>query len=158
MVDFPNINKIKEIQKKYYDIADKIGPHIAVTFPFVSDMSDEELYEKLSKIVEKYKPFKITCHGVSTPAGESNYRFLNVIENKEIIKSLSDDIYKNIIPGELEHRDKHNYVPHISLANMPLDKEIELDDTFEMTVDSLYVERIGSNDESIKLFDVRFME
>ena len=40
MVDFPNINKIKEIQKKYYDIADKIGPHIAVTFPFDSEMSD----------------------------------------------------------------------------------------------------------------------
>ena len=38
---------------------------------------------------------------------------------------------------------------------MPLDEEIELDDTFEMIVDSLYVERIGSNDESIKLFDVK---
>ena len=108
MVDFSNINKIKEIQKKYYDIADKIGPHIAVTFPFDSDMSDEELYEKLSKIVEKYKPFKITCHGVSTPVGEPDYRFLNVVENEDIIKSMSDDIYKSIIPGELEHRDKHN--------------------------------------------------
>ena len=154
MVDFPNIGKIKAIQKKYYDMADKVEPHIAVTFPFDSDMSDEELYEKLSRIVEKYKPFRITCHGVSTPAGESNYRFLNVVENREIIKNMSDDIYMSIIPGELEHRDKHNYVPHISLANMPLDEEIELDDTFEMTVDSLYVERIGSNDESIKLFDI----
>ena len=155
MVDFPNIGKIKEIQKKYYDIADKIEPHIAVTFPFDSDLSDKELYEELSKVVEKYKPFKITCHGVSTPVGEPDYRFLNVSENKEIIKNMSDDIYKSIIPGELEHRDKHNYVPHISLANIPLDEEIELYDTFEMTVDSLYVERIGSNDESIKLFDIR---
>ncbi len=155
MVDFPNIDKIKEIQKKYYDIADKIDPHIAVAFPFDSEISDEELYEKLCKVVEKYKPFKITCHGVSTPVGESNYRFLDVVENKDIIKNMSDDIYKNIIPEHLEHRDKHNYVPHISLANMPLDEEIELDDTFEMIVDSLYVERIGSNDESIKLFDVK---
>ena len=154
MANFPNINKIKEIQKKYYDIADKIDPHIAVVFPFDSDLSDEELYEKLCKEVEKYKPFKITCQGVSTPIGESNYRFLNVIENKDIIKSMSDDIYKNIIPEHLEYRDKCNYDPHISLANMPLDKEIELDDTFEMIVDSLYVERIGSNDESIKLFDI----
>ena len=150
----PNIDKIKEIQKKYYDIADKIEPHIAVTFPFDSDISDEELYEKLSKAAEKFKPFKITCHGVSTPVGESHYRFLDVVENKDIIKSMSDDIYTNIIPEHLEHRDKHNYVPHISLANMPLDEEIELDDTFEMIVDSLYVERIGSHDESIKLFDI----
>ena len=72
IVDFPNIDIIKEIQKKYYDIADKIEPHIAVTFPFDSDISDEELYKKLCKVAEKYKPFKITCHGVSTPAVESN--------------------------------------------------------------------------------------
>ena len=154
LVSFPNINKIKEIQRKYYDIADKIEPHIAVTFPFDSDISDEELYEKLCKVAEKYKPFKIKCHGVYTPIGESNYRFLDIIENKEIIKSMSDDIYKDIIPEHLKHRDKYNYVPHISLANMPLDEEIVLDETFEMTVDSLYVERIGSNDESIKLFDI----
>ena len=155
IVNFPNIDKIREIQKKYYDIADKIEPHIAVTFPFDSDISDEELYEKLSKAVEKYKPFKITCHGVSTPVGESDYRFLNVIENKDMIKSMSDDIYKSIIPGELEYRDRYNYDPHISLADMPLDEEIELDETFEMIVDSLYVERIGSNDESIKLYDIK---
>lgn len=155
MVNFPNIDKIKEIQKKYYDIADKIEPHIAVTFPFDSDISDEELYEKLLKVVEKYKPFKITCCGVSTPKGESNYRFLNIIENKDIIKSMSDDIYKNIIPQELEYRDKYNYDPHISLANKQLDEEIKLDDTFEMIVDSLYVERIGNNDESIKLYDIK---
>ena len=127
MVNFPNIDKIKEIQKKYYDIADKIEPHIAVTFPFDSDISDEELYEKLSKVVEKYKPFKIVCHGVSIPAGEYDYRFLNIIENKDIIKSMSDDIYKSIIPDELEYRDKYNYDTHISLANMPLDEEIRLD-------------------------------
>ena len=155
MTNFTNIDRIKEIQKKYYDIADKIEPHIAVTFPFDSDISDKELYEKLSEVVKKYKPFKITCHGVSTPIGESNYRFLNIIENKDIIKSISDDIYKNIIPSELEYRDKYNYDPHISLANKPLDEEIELDDTFEMIVDSLYVERIGSNDESIKLYDIK---
>ena len=155
MVNFPNINKIKEIQKKYYDIADKIEPHVAVTFPFDSDISDEELYEKLSKVVKKYKPFKITCHGVSTTIGEPNYRFLNILANKDIIKSMSDDIYKNIIPGELEYRDKYNYDPHITLANMPLDEEIKLDETFEMIVDSLYVERIGSNDESIKLYDIK---
>jgi len=155
IVDFPNIDIIKEIQKKYYDIADKIEPHIAVTFPFDSDISDDELYEKLSSVAENYKPFKITCHGVSTPVGESNYRFLNIIENKDIIKKMSDDIYKNIIPEHLEYRDKYNYDPHISLANMPLDKEIELDETFEMIVDSLYVERIGSNDESVKLYDIK---
>ena len=155
MVKFPNIDKIKDIQKKYYDIADKIEPHIAVVFPFDSEISDEELYDKLCKVLAKYKPFKIVCHSVSTPVGESNYRFLNIVEDKDIIKGMSDDIYKNIIPEHLEYRNKYNYDPHISLANKPLDEEIELDDTFEMIVDSLYVERIGENDESIKLYDIK---
>lgn len=155
MVNFSNIDKIKDIQRKYYDIADKIDPHIAVTFPFESEISDEDLYDKLCTVLSKYKPFKIICHGVSTPINESNYRFLNIIHNKEIIKSISDDIYNNIIPEQLEYRDKYNYDPHISLANKPLDEEIKLDDTFEMVVDSLYVERIGGNDESIKLYDIK---
>ena len=155
MVNFPNIEKIKEIQKKYYDIADKIEPHIAITFPFDSKISDEELYKKLSKVLEKYKPFKITCYGIKTPINEPNYRFLDIVENKEIIKNMSDEIYKNIIPEKLEYRDKYNYEPHISLANKPLEEEIKLDETFEMIVDSLYVERIGNNDESIKLYDIK---
>ena len=155
MVNFPNIDKIKEIQKKYYDIADKIEPHIAVTFPFDRELSDEELYKQLCIVLEKYEPFRIVCHGISTPKEESNYRFLNIVENKDIIKNISDDIYRSIIPEELSYRDSYNYDPHISLANLPLDKEIELDDTFEMIVDSLYVERIGSNDESIKLYDMK---
>ena len=155
MVNFSNINKIKEIQKKYYDIADKIEPHITVVFPFNSEISDEELYNKLNEVLSKYRPFKIVCHGVSTPAQESNYRFLNIVESKDIIKNISDDIYRKIIPEHLQYRDKYNYNPHISLANKPLDKEIELEDTFEMVVDSLYVERIGDDDESIKLFDIK---
>ena len=155
MVNFPNIGKIKSIQKKYYDVADKIEPHIATTFPFKSEISDDELYDKLCDILAKYEPFEITCHGVSTPVKDPNYRFLNIIKNKNIIKNISDDIYNNIIPEQLDYRDSYNYDPHISLANKPLDKEIELDDIFEMVVDSLYVERIGDNDESIKLYDIR---
>lgn len=158
MANFPNINIIKDIQKKYYDIADRIEPHIAVTFPFDSEISDEELYNKLSEVLSKYKPFKIICHGVSTPIGEPNYRFLNIVKNKEIIKRISDDIYRYIIPEYLEYRNKNNYDPHISLANKPLDKEIELDDVFEMVVDSLYVERIGNHDESIKMYDIKILK
>lgn len=152
--DFPNIDLIKDIQAKYYDLADKIPPHIAVTFPFETDMSDEDLYYKLKDVLKTYKPFKIICRGVSSPRGENNYKFLNIVLNKDIIKSISDDIYNSIIPSELEYRDKYNYDPHISLVNKVCDEDIILDDFFEMDVKSLYVERIGSNDESIKLFDV----
>ena len=149
------VNATYEDLKGITDIGDKIEPHIAVAFPFDSEISDEELYNKLCEVLSEYKPFKIVCHGVSTPEGESNYRFLNITLNKDIIKNMSDDIYKNIIPEHLEYRDSYNYDPHISLANEPLDKEIELDDFFDMMVDSLYVERIGDNDESIKLYEIK---
>ena len=59
MVNFPNIYKIKDIQKSYYDIADKIEPHIAVTFPFDSKISDEDLYNKLCEVLTKYEPLKL---------------------------------------------------------------------------------------------------
>jgi 2'-5' RNA ligase len=154
LVKFDNIDIINKIQKKYYDLYGIVEPHIAVTFPFESDISDDELYIKLKDIVKNYKPFKIICSGVSTPLVDSDYRFLNVVYNKDIIKRLSDEIYKKIIPHELEYRDKYQYNPHISLCNKPIDEELIVDDEFEMIVDSLYVERIGENDESIFLYSV----
>ena len=155
LVNFDNIDIINEIQKKYYDLYGVVEPHIAVTFPFDSDISDEELYNMLKDIVSKYKPFKIICSGVSTPSVDSDYRFLNIILNKDIIKRLSDEIYEKIIPEELEYRDRYQYDPHISLCNKPIDGELVLDDEFEMMVESLYVERIGENDESIKLYELK---
>lgn len=154
LVKFDNIDIINEIQKKYYDLYGVVEPHIAVTFPFESDISDDELYIKLNEIVKNYKPFKIICSGVSTPLVDSRYRFLNVIYNKDIIKKLSDEIYEKIIPQELEYRDKYQYDPHISLCNKPIDEGLVVDDEFEMIVDSLYVERIGDNDESIFLYSI----
>lgn len=155
LVKFDNIDIINEIQKKYYDLYGVVEPHIAVTFPFSSDISDEDLYDMLKDIVSKYKPFKIICSGVSTPNVDSDYRFLNIVLNKDIIKRLSDEIYEKIIPEELEYRDRYQYDPHISLCNKPIDEELILDDEFEMIVDSLYVERIGENDESIKLYELK---
>ena len=154
LVKFNNIEKIKNIQSKYYDLYGKVEPHIAITFPFESNISDEELYTKLNDILCNYEPFKIICHGISTPLVDSNYRFLNIVENKDIIKNISDNIYNNIIPEELEYRDRYNYNPHITLSNKPLYSELILNDYFEMIVDSIYVEKIGINDESIKLYDI----
>ena len=154
LCDFDNLDKIKEIQSKYYDIGDKVPPHIAVTFPFDSDISDDELYEKLYNILSKYNSFDIVLHGISTPVNNSNYRFLNIIKNKDIIKKISDDIYNNIIPEQLEYRDSYNYEPHVSISNLPLKEDINLDDYFYMKVSKFYVEKIGLNDESIKIFEI----
>ena len=154
IVNFDNMSKIEKIQSKYYDLYGKVKTHIALTFPFESDISDEELYDRLVDILSKYSSFKIICHGVSTPNIDSNYRFLNIVHNKEIIKQISDEIYNSIIPECLEYRDKYEYNPHISLSNLPINEEIVLDDYFTMIVDSIYVERIGNHDESIKLYDI----
>lgn len=151
---FQNLDKIQAIQNQYYDLAGLVKPHIAVTFPFDSPLSDAELLERLCRVVSEFPPFRIVCRGVSAPEGEPDLRFLNVVENRDRIQALSDAIYRTILPEHLENRERFRYVPHITLANRPLDREIVLEDSFEMLVDSLYVERIGDNEESIKLYEI----
>ena len=53
----------------------------------------------------------------------------------------------------MDTKKGYNYEPHISLANMK-SPDIQLDDYFYMIVDKVLVEKIGENDESIKLFEV----
>lgn len=151
---FQNLDKIQAIQNRYYDLAGLVEPHIAVTFPFDSPLSDAELREQLCRVARGFHPFRIVCRGVSAPEEEPDLRFLNVVENRDRIQALSDAIYHAILPEHLEYRERFHYVPHITLANRPLDREIVLEDSFEMLVDSLYVERIGDNEESIKLYEI----
>ncbi|MBO4212179.1 MAG: 2'-5' RNA ligase family protein [Oscillospiraceae bacterium] len=154
LCSFPNSDKIKALQSRYYDLAGKVEPHIAVTFPFDSPLSDAELREQLCRVARGFHPFRIVCRGVSAPEEDPDLRFLNVVENRDRIQALSDAIYHAILPEHLEYRERFRYVPHIMLANRPLDREIVLEDSFEMLVDSLYVERIGDNEESIKLYEI----
>ena len=148
---FNNIHKIQIIREKYDELFDIIEPHITLAFPFRSNISNEELKRQLLNITKDITPFKVKCKGINLVKDnriDTYYIFLNIVEGKNIIKEISYRIYENILTDI--NIGKYNYEPHITLGtiNNPNEK-IELNEEFETIVDSITVEQIGENEESI---------
>ena len=153
---FNNIKIIQDVRKRYDELFDIIAPHITLAFPFKRDIPNEKLKEQLLDIVKDIKPFKIKCKGITLNKDEkanTYYIFLNIVEGKEIISQINQKIYQNILK-DIDIK-KYNYEPHITLGNTNNANEIiEINEEFETIVDSIVVERIGKNEESIIEFEV----
>ena len=154
---FNNINKIQNIRAKYDELFEKIMPHITLAFPFEKNISNENLKQQLIEITKNIKPFKIKCRGITFKEDKivnTYYIFLNIAEGKETINEIHHKIYKNILTDI--DINKYNYDPHITLGNTNNPNEkIELNDEFETIVNSIIVERIGENEESIIEFEIK---
>lgn len=153
---FSNIHKIQMIREKYDELFDIIEPHITLAFPFKSNISNEKLKQQLTNIIKNINPFRIKCKGITLRKDKrinTYYIFLNIVEGKEIIKEINHRIYENIL-NNIDVK-KYNYEPHITLGttNNPNEK-IELNEEFETIVDSIVVEQIGENEESIIEFEI----
>ena len=148
---FNNIHKIQMIREKYDELFDKIEPHITLAFPFRSNISNEKLKQQLTDIIRDNNPFRIKCKGVTLRKDKrinTYYIFLNIVEGKEIINEINHKIYENIL-NNVDIK-KYNYEPHITLGTTNNSNEvIELNEEFETIVDSIVVEQIGENEESI---------
>ena len=148
---FTNVDKIQEIRKKYDELYDVIMPHITLAFPFKKDISNEELKKELMKITKNIKPFKIKCKGITLKEDKrinTYYIFLNIVEGKELLSEINKKIYQNIL-NDIDIK-KYNYEPHITLGNTNnFYEKIELNDEFETIVDSIVIEQVGENEESI---------
>ena len=153
---FSNVNKIQIIREKYDELFDIIAPHITLAFPFKKDISNEQLKQQLIDITANIKPFRIKCKGITLRKDErinTYYIFLNIVEGKEIIKEINYKIYENIL-NDIDIK-KYNYEPHITLGNTNnINESIELDEEFETIVNSVIVETIGENEESIIEFEI----
>lgn len=153
---FNNINKIQNIREKYDELFNVIMPHITLAFPFDSNISNEQLKRELKNIVVDIEPFKIKCKGIVLRKDErinTYYIFLNIVEGKEIIQKIHFQIYKKILK-DVDIK-KYNNEPHITLGctdNPNL--KIEIDDEFETMINSIVVEQIGENEESIIEFEI----
>lgn len=105
----------------------------------------------MTDIIKNINPFRIKCKGLTLREDKrinTYYIFLNIVEGKEIINEINHKIYENILM-DVDIK-KYNYEPHITLGttNNPNEK-IELNEEFETIVDSIVVEQIGENEESI---------
>ena len=153
---FTNVDKIQKIRKEYDELYEVIMPHITLAFPFEKDISNEQLKKHLLNITKNIKPFKIKCKGITLREDKrinTYYIFLNIIEGKDLISEINEKIYKSIL-NDIDIK-KYNYEPHITLGNTNnSDEKIELNDEFETIVDSIVVESIGENEESIIEFEI----
>ena len=75
--------------------------------------------------------------------------FLNIIEGKDEIIKIHNEIYKNILLKKIK------YAPHITLGNTNnINENINLKEDFETIIDSIAVESIGDNEESNIEFEI----
>ena len=140
--NFDNIDKIQAIRKKYDSLADLILPHITLVFPFSDEISDVELFEKLSCLLKNFSPFEVSFSGVSL--SDDNYIFLNCIQGSDSIVKLHDEIYDKIFPSHFKfhsflaslkgtHRNESLELKAFSLYNTS--KEYTLQSTQERVAD-----------------------
>ena len=153
---FPKIKNIEIIQNtrlKYDRLANKIKPHITIVFPFEDEITNEELYNKLILLTKDVKCFNISLKGIVLT--NDKYVILKVIVGSDKIKKLHDCIYKNVFPKYL--RNDIEYIPHITLGQAKdLNEFLEFNFEFTGTVESIFIEEIGPNEESIIVKEIKF--
>lgn len=150
---FENIYLIQTIRNKFDPLANLVAPHITLAFPFLDDMSNEELIENLNNLLVDYQPFKITFSGISL--SDDGYIFLNCINGFEDIVCLHDEIYQKILPTHFKCSAK--YIPHITLGQSNNIEELHsFEYEFKTIVDEVSVELIGNCGESIIIKNIKF--
>lgn len=149
---FKNIGIIDEIRDRYDPLAKLVRPHITLVFPFESEMTNEELEEKLTSSLQNVAPFELTLHGFSKSA--DNYLFLDIEKGKEIIEAIHDELYSKHFK---EFYLDIPYIPHMTVGKLDSQQELidayesvkNIEVSFETIVDKVSVEVIGEHEESI---------
>lgn len=149
---FSNVDIIEKIRKECDELYDVIQPHITIVFPFLDDISDDELIKNIRNYFSNREKFFVKFSGVSY--SDDHYIFLNCVEGKNEIIGIHDELYKQYFQ---EHLSDRKYIPHITIGqtfncNSEQLKIIEnLEDEFECYIDEVVIEKIGTNEESIIL-------
>lgn len=152
---FDNIEIINRIRKEYDPLAEKVLPHITLVFPFSSEYSNDELTEWLGTALKDIRPFQLRMSGFSKREDRfGNYLFLNVIKGKDEIINIHNILYNGILK---KFYMDYPYNPHMTVGklntNIDMDKAFikmeQYTNTFETVVDTISIEMIGENEESI---------
>ena len=114
---------IEEVFKKYNPDSSFVNPHICLVFPFESDLSVEMIDSMFQKILPKYKDFNIDLNSLSISyEGNNNFLFLNVIDENNILKKISEELYAYLGSNA---KLKGVYTPHITIGKSKSIQEIE---------------------------------
>lgn len=153
--EFENVDVIDGIRKKYDPLAELVRPHITLVFPFDSRLSNAELEQILEKRLSGIKPFALELGSFSKQEDRfGNSLFLNVLQGTEEL----DRIHKLLYEGELKEFDLgFGYMPHVTVGKLPTVEQMEeayaevstCQERFKTVVNTVSVEMIGENEESI---------
>lgn len=152
---FKNIEIINEIRNKYDPLADKVNPHITIVFPFACELKNEEIESWIKNALTGMHPFELELFGISKHVDNfGNYLFLNVQKGQEEIIRLSQLLYNNILK---KFKSDLSYIPHMTIGKFKNEEQLIsafgdielLDSIFTTVVDTISVEMIGPNEESI---------
>lgn len=158
---FKENDKIESIRKKYDYLYGLIEPHITLVFPFESDISSEVLKKDIELKLKDFKPFKLSTSHVEVSGDYGYYLFLLIDQGKDILKSLSKELYQ----GQLKpFQASWDYKPHITIGRFENGKDMlaayndicSLEVSFETVVDRVYIEVIGDKEESIIDYTIEF--
>lgn len=114
---------IESLFRKYNPDSNFVNPHICLVFPFESDLNTEEIDDIFQKVLQKYDEFNICLGGLSISyEKENNFLFLNVDDENDILKKLSQKLYEYLGTNATL---KGTYTPHMTLGKSKSIEEIE---------------------------------
>lgn len=152
--NFRNINLIEDIREKYDPLYSKVKPHITLVFPFLSDISGEQLEEYIKGKICDLNPFKLSLSGISI--GGYGYIFLNVIEGNSELFGIHNRLYEGLLrkfyPSFLK-----SYTPHMTVGRIMNPDNFEavinslrdMNEVFEDEVNEISVEIIDEDENSL---------
>ncbi|MBU3130698.1 2'-5' RNA ligase family protein [Clostridium tagluense] len=155
---FENQQRIDDIRKKYDPLSECVRPHITLVFPFESEIDTNKLKEHIETMLLDVKAFHINLNEITASTVAGNYLFLNIKEGNaqivEIHKRLNKGILKEFYPQWLKEID---FLPHMTVGSisdlnafkMAVEETKNIDDVFETIVNTISVEIIDENEDSI---------
>lgn len=118
-----NSEAIFDIFKKYNPDSSFVNPHICLVFPFESDLETIKLETIINDIFSSYDGFSIQLKGLSISYEQNNnFLFLNVIDESNILKKMSCELYNSLGNNA---KLKRYYIPHVTIGKSKSREDIE---------------------------------
>lgn len=156
---FRNMEIIDRIRRNYDPLADLVRPHITLVFPFHSDITDAELGSHIENAISGIPPFPLQLAGIFKQEHTfGNYLFLDVKNGKKQLIELHDRLYSGALSS---FSSEIPYSPHMTLGNLENRHSLHaayaalrsISESFYTVADTISVEKIGEQGESIILME-----
>ena len=157
--EIENKEDINNIFNKYNPDSSFVNPHICLVFPFESELSTETIDSLIKGVFTKYEEFNITLRGLDISYEENNnFLFLNVIDDLDILKKISKELYDCLEEAKL----KKEYIPHITIGKSKSIEEIKdmymdannlLTKGYSATISNIYCKKLIKDENNTRLED-----